>query len=157
MTSLMLQVKLDTVEPLMKDHSHYNNNNDNKELLYSAHLPHGVEVQFRAPHKHKQHLHTYTPHTHTHTEADTNALTHTHLHTHTHTHIHTHTHQKTNKPETETAVEKTDRLETVLERVGFKMVLNDEEESEQRSVRGQSFQTDGRPPLMRDYPSVETT
>ena len=46
-------------------------------------------------------------------------LAHTDTHTHTHTYTHTHTH--THGPQKQkTAVEKTDRLETVLKKVGFK-------------------------------------
>ena len=61
---------------------------------------------------------TYTPthaHTHTHTLTHTNTHTNTHTCTRTHTHAH---HSRTT--ETKTAVEKTDRLEIVLEKVGFK-------------------------------------
>ena len=62
---------------------------------------------------------TYTPshpHTHTHTHTHTHIYTHTYTRTHKHTHAHT-----THGPQRQkTAVEKTDRLETVWEKVGFK-------------------------------------
>ena len=51
---------------------------------------------------------------------------HTHAHTHTHTDTHAHTHARTHTPhfpiteEKKTAVGKTDRLETVWEKVSFK-------------------------------------
>ena len=67
----------------------------------------------------RTHVHTLTyilKNTHTHTYTLKHTLTYTHTHTDTdtdtHTHTHTHTHHS-RTTETKTAVEKTDRLETV--------------------------------------------
>ena len=53
-------------------------------------------------------------HTHAHTH------THTHTHAHTHARTHTHTHTTYGSQWKKTAVGKTDRLETVWEKVSFK-------------------------------------
>ena len=68
---------------------------------------------------HNTHTHTHT-HTHKHTHTHARAHIHTYIHTYLHTHIYTPlTDHGDKKKKKKTAVEKAERLETVLEKVGF--------------------------------------
>ena len=89
-------------------------NNNNNENLYSTYL----HIQWMHRALYNSDSNTYTPsHTHTCVRAHTYACT--RACTHTHTHMHTHAHHSWTT-ETRMAVENTNGLETVLEKLDFK-------------------------------------